>query len=120
MRHLSLSSRSRILMVLAVVAGGMAFTDVTASLTVLGVQYQQDNPYPEYQCLWHDGNYPASCGTEVVGANVHVYLRNDGASPVRVDDVTLAGFSLKKILRGKQVGDHPLLRSIYFYWDNPP
>ena len=120
MSHLGLSSRSRILMVLAVVAGGLAFTDVTASLTVLGVQYQQDNPYPEYQCLWHDGNYPASCGTEVVGANVHVYLRNDGASPVRVDDVTLAGFSLKKILRGKQVGDHPLLRSIYFYWDNPP
>ena len=108
------------LLALAVVAGGMAFTDVSASLTVLGVKFQQDNPYSEYQCLWHDRNYPSSCGAEVVGANVHVYLRNDGASPVTVNDVTLAGYSLKKILRSKVQGSHPPLHSIYFYWDNPP
>ena len=29
-----------------------------AGVTVLGVQYQQDNPYPEFQCIWHDRNYP--------------------------------------------------------------
>jgi hypothetical protein len=56
----------------------------------------------------------------VVGANVHVYLRNDGASAVSVSDVTLAGYSLNRILRAKQVGDHLPLRSIYHYWDNPP
>jgi hypothetical protein len=29
-----------------------------------------------------------------VGANVHVYLRNDGASSVTVSDVTLAGYTV--------------------------
>ena len=115
-----LARHSRLLVLMTLLLGGMAFTAPGDPLTVLGVKYQQDDPLSEYQCLWHDANYPASCGTEVVGANVHVYLRNDSASPVTIDDVTLAGFNLKKVLRSKIQGSHPPMRSIYFFWNNPP
>ncbi len=107
--------------VLAAAMSGLTGAAATAPLTVLGVNYQQDEPFSEYQCLWHDRDYPASCGVPAaVGANVHAYLRNDGASAVTVSDVTLAGYSLNRILRAKIVGDHLPLRSIYHYWDNPP
>ena len=70
-----------------------------AAVTLLGVQYQQDNPYTEYQCIWHDRNYPTDCGAVVGGSNVHVYLRNDGTSSVTINDVTLAGYSLKTVIK---------------------
>ncbi|HLE70492.1 MAG TPA: hypothetical protein VJH87_12485, partial [Vicinamibacteria bacterium] len=75
-------SRGCARVLLAVVASGVAGAAASAEVTLLGVQYRQDNPYSEYLCLWHDRNYPTSCGADVVGANVHVYLRNDGASSV--------------------------------------
>ena len=65
-------SRSRAFLVALVIS--LACT-VKAQVTILGVQYQQDNPYTHYQCIWHDGNYPTSCGSVVTGANVHVYLQ---------------------------------------------
>ncbi len=89
-----------------------------AAVTLLGVQYQQDNPYTEYQCIWHDRNYPTDCGAVVGGSNVHVYLRNDGASSVTINDVTLAGYSLKTVI--KRSATYHNANSIYFYWDNPP
>ena len=120
MREMTRWSRRYARVLLALLTSGMAGAAASAEVTQLGVQYQQDNPYSEYQCLWSDRNYPTSCGGPIVGANVHVYLRNDGASAVSVSDVTLAGYSLNKILRAKSVGDHLPLRSIYHYWDNPP
>ncbi len=60
-----------------------------AAIEVLGVQYQQDNPYPEYQCWYRYGDYPTTCHSTVVGANAHVFLKNTGASPVTISDVTL-------------------------------
>jgi len=105
-----------------VLVGGLAYAvpnAAGAAVTVLGVQYQKDNPYSQYLCFWHDRQYPTYCGVDVVGANVHVYLRNDGASSVTVNDVTLAGYSLKTVIRHKTIGKHEP-NSIYFYWDNPP
>ena len=120
MLDMTSSARRCARVLLAVVASGVAGAAASAEVTLLGVQYRQDNPYSEYLCLWHDRNYPTSCGADVVGANVHVYLRNDGASSVTVTDVTLAGYSLNKILRERVEGKHPPLHSIYYYWDNPP
>src|ERR1043165_5936138 len=90
----------------------------SGAVTVLGVQYQQDNPYTEFQCIWHDRNYPSSCGSVVGGSNVHVYLKNTGTSSVSVSDVTLAGYSLGTVI--KQSSTYHDANSIYFYWDNPP
>jgi hypothetical protein len=101
------------------VAMGIIPTAANAAVTLLGVQYQQDNPYTEYLCLWHDRGYPTSCGADAVGANLHVYLRNDGASSVTIDDVTLAGYSLDTVIKHDEYhGHHPY--SIFFYWDDPP
>src|ERR1043166_745706 len=73
-------------------------------VTVSGVQYQQDQQFPEYECYWHSRLYPGPCGTAVNGANAHVYLKNTGASSVTISDVTLAGRGLnhdiKQITQG--------------------
>ena len=122
MKHVTDASRCRAPVLFAVLVSGLACVvpnAADAAVTVLGVQYQQDNPYSEYLCIWHDRQYPTYCGVDVVGANVHLYLRNDGASSVTVNDVTLAGYSLKTVIRTKAVGKHEP-SSIYFYWDNPP
>ncbi len=119
MRRMIISSC--LLALSAFLASGPFPAAASTPLTVLGVGYQQDKPYSEYQCLWHDKDYPTTCGVPAAtGANVHAYLRNDGSSAVTVSDVTLAGYSLNKILRAKIIGDHPPLRSIFYYWDNPP
>ena len=87
-------------------------------VTLLGVQYQQDNPYEQYNCWYHYGNYPTSCGTVVRGCNVHVFLKNTGGASVTINDVTLAGYSLKTVL--KRNTNYYGANSIYFYWDDPP
>jgi len=46
------------------IAIGFAGFSANAAVEVLGVQYQQDNPYPEYRCWYSFGNYPTSCGVE--------------------------------------------------------
>jgi hypothetical protein len=91
---------------------------VRAQIVVLGVQYQQDNPYPEYNCWYRYGGYPTSCDSSVTGAYVHVFLKNNGGSSVTMNDVTLAGYSLKTVLkRDPNLNDSA---SIYYYWDDPP
>jgi len=99
-------------------AVGTCGTAADAAVTLLGVQYQQDNPYAEYNCWYHYGSYPTSCGTVVTGCNVHVFLKNTGGSSVTINDVTLAGYSLKTIL--KRNTNFHAANSIFFYWDNPP
>ncbi len=96
---------------------------VKAQVTILGVQYQQDNPYTQFQCIWHDAKYPTSCGSVVTGANVHVYFKNTGSSSVTISDVTLAGYGLTAAIPtstsiGPSGGGY--LSSIYFHWSSPP
>lgn len=90
----------------------------SADVVILGTQYQEDELFPEYNCIWHDKNYPASCAGTYLGGNLHVYLKNTGSSPVTVDDVTLAGYSLATVLKLNS-NEHEA-RSIYYYWDEPP
>ncbi|MEI8044140.1 MAG: carbohydrate binding domain-containing protein, partial [Verrucomicrobiota bacterium] len=111
---MNLPARLLAALILATVAGSTA----DAAIEVLGVQYQQDNPYPEFNCWYHYGNYPTSCGTVITGCNVHVFLKNTGSSPVAINDVTLAGYSLNAILK-RNANFHDA-NSIYFYWDDPP
>ncbi|GMU20842.1 MAG: hypothetical protein AMXMBFR13_09380 [Phycisphaerae bacterium] len=103
----------------ALVAGGFGCGAGNAAVSLLGVQYQQDEPFPEYQCFWKDRDYPASCGIALNGANLHVFLKNDGTSAVTLDDAFLAGHSLKYALRQLSLNDH-ITNSIWFRWDNPP
>src|SRR5512137_2579661 len=96
----------------------LACRGANAGVTVLGVQYQPDQPYPEFNCIWNDKTYPTNCPARSLGCNVHVYFKNTGASSVTVSDVTLAGYSLADSLV-LNTGVHDA-RSIYFNWDNPP
>lgn len=91
-----------------------------AAVTVIGVQYQQDELFPEYNCIWHDANYPSSCSGTYLGGNVHVYVKNTGGAPVTINDVTLAGYSLKTIIKLDPYGDGHDAQSLYYYWDIPP
>jgi len=102
----------------AVLTTGQGGASAQAGLAVLGVQYQQDNPYPEFNCIWSDKSYPTSCTARALGCNVSVFVQNPGAATVTINDVTLAGYSLRTVLkRDPNVHD---ANSIFFYWDNPP
>lgn len=89
-----------------------------AAVVLIGTQYQQDKPYSEYDCIWNDRNYPTSCPPRALGCNVNVFFKNTGPGAISVSDVTLAGYSLKTVLK-RDPGVHNA-NSIYFYWDNPP
>ncbi len=101
---------------LLALAIGLTCRGANAAVTVLGVQYQQDELFPEYNCIWHDKNYPTSCSGTYLGGNVHVYLKNTGGTAVTISDVTLAGYSLTTILPVSTAAHNA--NSIYFYWDN--
>ncbi len=100
---------------------GLACCQANAAVTILGAQYQPDQMFPEYDCFWHDGNYPTSCQTNVQGATVHVYVKNTNTAPVTIDDATLAGYYLKTVIKKSTASWNPdEQNSIYFYWDDPP
>ena len=122
MTNITNGPRNRAWVFLAALVIGLACCGANAQVTILGVQYQQDNPYTQFQCIWHDSNYPTSCGSVVTGANVHVYLKNTGASSVTVSDVTLAGYSLASdiVMSSKGPSGGGYLSSIYFKWSSPP
>ncbi len=106
------------LMLLAVLAFHGSGITCHGAVEVLGVQYQQDNPYPEYQCWYRYGNYPTTCHSTYVGANAHVFLKNTGASSVTISDVSLGVHSLNNILkRDATLRD---TASIYYKWSEPP
>lgn len=113
------NARFRGYLLVAVLAGGIACATANAAVSLLGVQYQEDDPFTEYQCFWKDSSYPTSCGVPLPGANLHVLLKNDGTSAVTLDDVILAGYNLKSILKQNDLNGH-ITNSIWFYWDNPP
>jgi len=93
-------------------ASSLACTVANAAVQVLGVQYQQDVPYNEFDCIWNDKTYPTNCPPRSLGCNIHVYLKNTGGGSVTITDVTLAGYSLEDALREDE-GVH-YARSIYF------
>lgn len=103
---------------LAGVALFLSGADLQAAVAILGAQYQQDEPYPEFNCIWSDSSYPGSCPSRAPGCNVHVYLKNTGASAVTIDDVTIAGYNLNTILKANS--SYHDSRSIYYNWDTPP
>ncbi len=107
----------RVRLLLAALVSSLACASGNAAVQVVGVQYQQDNPYPEFNCQFHFGNYPTHCGVSVTGCNAMVFLKNTGVSPVTISDVSLAGHSLNNIIeRNASLHDSA---SIYYHWDNP-
>ncbi len=85
---------------------------------VLGVQYQPDQVFPEDNCIWHDRQYPGPCSATVPGANVKVFVKNTGPTAETINDVTLAGYSLKTVLPLNSSQNDAA--SIYYYWGTPP
>ena len=118
MRHVRNGSSCRVYILLAVLASSVVCAGANGAVTLLGVQYQQDELFPEYNCIWHDKDYPTTCPGTYLGGNVHVYLKNTGASSVTISDVTLAGYSLSTVIKLNDA-QHSA-RSVYYYWDNPP
>ncbi len=109
--------RRRILWMAAVI--GFACGAASGAVSLIGVQYQQDDPFSEYQCYYNDKHYPTTCGAPLLGANVHVFIRNEGTSAVTLNDVEFAGYSLVYALRQKALGDH-VCNSPWFRWLTPP
>ncbi len=101
----------------ALVVGLFACASANAAFQILGVQYQPDWVFPEYECLWHDRQYPGPCTATVPGANVKVFLKNTGPGTETTNDVTLAGYSLKTVIKRNASDDSS---SIYHYWSTPP
>lgn len=120
MGKLQKPSRCRTQILIVLLVSGAACAAANGAVTLLGSQYQPDNVLPEYQCIWKDSNYPTSCGYSVPGENVHVYLRNDGSSPVTVNDVTLSGYSLKDSLHRYYDAAKRIAYGIYFPPALPP
>ncbi len=104
--------------VLTVLAVTLIIPMADAAIEIIGTQYQPDASFPEYNCYWSNSSYP-NCPDRVVAANVHVYVKNTGASAVTITDVTLAGHSLKTVIKYKDFRGHSPY-SIYYHWDNPP
>ena len=119
MRDVTNRSGGRVRVLLTLLLTGLACPHVQAAVTVLGVQYQQDELFPEYDCIWHDKDYPTSCSGTYLGGNLHVYLKNTGASSVSLTDMTLAGYSLNTVVKLDPSGNQHQARSVYYYFDNP-
>ncbi len=85
---------------------------------VIGVQYQPDRVFSEDNCIWHDRQYPGPCSATVPGANVKVFVKNTGPSSETINDVTLAGYSLKTVIQMNSGQGNAA--SIYYYWSSPP
>jgi hypothetical protein len=113
-KHLSYVSRVAGLLLLVIY---LACAAAHAAVQVIGAQYQPDQLFPEYDCLWHDRNYPTSCSANISGCHLHVFIKNTGGGSVTVSDVTVKGYSLETILKDGNISG---ARSIYYYWDNPP
>jgi hypothetical protein len=100
---------------LAILAAGIAASAASAQVTLLGVQYRPDQAFPEYECFWNSWQYPGPCMTSSpMGATMHMYLRNNGSSTVTVQDMTLAGLSLKTCLVEQVQADSRHPYSIWF------
>jgi len=93
-----------------------------AAISVLGTQYQPDQYFPEFNCYWNASAYPGPCRTPILGATIHLYVKNTGASAVTINDAMLGPYSLKTIIKKSTRGNiNPdEQNSIYFYWDDPP
>ena len=111
-----LSCPARVL--LATLVGASLCVTTNAEIQVIGVQYQPDRGFPEYDCLWHSTPYPGPCGDLVPGANVKVFVKNTGLTPETINDATLAGYSLKTVIQINPAQGGAA--SIYFYWSTPP
>ncbi len=111
--------RHRLHGLLAATLSGAMCAAASGAVTLLGVQYQPDDWFPEFNCIWNDKDYPNSCNiSRGPGCNVHVYLKNTGASSVSISSVQLTGYDLATVLKLNTTVHNA--RSIYFYWDNPP
>ena len=97
---------------------GSTVTQVGAAVDIIGVQYQQDELFPEFNCIWHDKDYPTSCSGTYLGGNLHVYLKNTGASSITFTDATLAGYNLNTVLKENVTQSNA--RSVHYYWLTPP
>jgi hypothetical protein len=106
-----LCGRARLWLAAAIV--GFTHTAARAAVEVIGVQYQQDQTFPEYKCFWHD-----DCHLDVPGAYLHVFLKNTGDTAATITDMTLAGYPLTTVIKQDPAVDGA--SSIFFYWDNPP
>jgi hypothetical protein len=102
----------------AALLGALLVVTASAEIKVIGVQYQPDRVMPEYDCIWHDRQYPGPCTATIPGANVKVFVKNTGTAAETISDVTLAGYSLSSVIQMNAAQSDA--SSIYYYWATPP
>ncbi len=103
---------------------GLTCPAVLGEVQVLGVHYRADKPFPQYRGFWHeDSNLPEDTSRggaeeltarEPLGASLHVLVKNAGANPLTLTDVTFAGESLTKALAFSDQRKERKPASIYY------
>ncbi|MBN1489331.1 MAG: hypothetical protein JXA69_05385 [Phycisphaerae bacterium] len=94
------------------------------SLEPLGSAFRQDELFPTYAHFWHEGwntvdesaaQWAAKVSSSIVaGGSVHVFVRNSGAKPLEIQDVSLDGMPLSKALAFSDQRKNRKPASIYF------
>lgn len=89
----------RFLILFAVALVGLV-APALAAPEVLDAYYRADTPFPEFLRFWSDSSEAEGVDTarHPLGGSLHVYVRNTGAQPLRIDDVLLDGISLKQAI----------------------
>src|SRR5512137_822153 len=94
--------------ILTALVAGIGCVTTNAEVSLIGIQYRIDHPFPEYECFWHDGGYndgpdsqyPNTCGpSSPMGASVHLFLKNNGTGNVPLQNVQPASNTLQRFYR---------------------
>ncbi|MGQ9454478.1 MAG: hypothetical protein ACUVRS_07430 [Armatimonadota bacterium] len=93
------------------------------ALQVIDAFLVADRPFPEFVQYWSDlepGEWTAAAARErqrLLGGYIHIYVKNDTAQPVTIDDVLLQGVSLRRAIaysRQRKYKKVTYAASIYF------
>ena len=67
-----------------------------AGVQVMDARFRADVPFPEYTQFWSDKVPAPPAGP--LGGSIHVYIRNTGNQPVKIEDALIEGISLKRAI----------------------
>ncbi len=90
---------------------------------LLDAHFRPDEAFPDYAIYWHEGwttpdgeidNTRYEGFKEPLGGSVHVYLKNNSAEPLAIEDVLLDGISLKRVIVFSEQRKNRKPASIYF------
>lgn len=69
-----------------------------ADVEIVDAFWQPDQPFPQFSQFWSDGALPTDAPEPKLGGGVYVYIRNNQAQPIAVNDVLIDGISLNRAI----------------------